>query len=55
MFETNVFGVIAVTQAMLPLLREAPVGRIVMLSSEVGSLTQRSDRSNPYRSLHSVS
>jgi NAD(P)-dependent dehydrogenase (short-subunit alcohol dehydrogenase family) len=28
-FETNVFGVIAVTQAMLPLLREAPVGRIV--------------------------
>lgn len=28
-FETNVFGVIAVTQAMLPLLREAPAGRIV--------------------------
>jgi len=27
-FETNVFGVIAVTQAMLPLLREAPAARI---------------------------
>ena len=40
-FETNVFGVIAVTQAMLPLLREAPAGRIVNVSSEVGSLTMR--------------
>jgi hypothetical protein len=28
-FETNVFAVIAVAQAMLPLLREAPAGRIV--------------------------
>ena len=28
-FETNVFGVIAVTQRMLPLLREATPGRIV--------------------------
>lgn len=53
-FETNVLGVIAVTQAMLPLLREAPAGRIVNVSSEVGSLTMRSDRSNPYRSLQSV-
>jgi NAD(P)-dependent dehydrogenase (short-subunit alcohol dehydrogenase family) len=31
-FETNVFGVIAVTQAMLPLLREAPAARIVKRS-----------------------
>jgi NAD(P)-dependent dehydrogenase (short-subunit alcohol dehydrogenase family) len=37
-FETNVFGVIAVTQAMLPLLREAPTGRIVNVSSGRGSL-----------------
>src|SRR5580698_9194099 len=28
-WETNVFGVLAVTQAMLPLLREAPAARIV--------------------------
>jgi NAD(P)-dependent dehydrogenase (short-subunit alcohol dehydrogenase family) len=54
-FETNVFGVIAVTQAMLPLLREAPEGRIVNVSSEVGSLTRQSDPSYPYRSIHSVS
>jgi len=38
-FETNVFGVIAVTQAFLPLLREAPAGRIVNVSSRVGSLS----------------
>ncbi|WP_437278575.1 SDR family oxidoreductase [Sorangium sp. So ce375] len=48
-FETNVFGVIAVTQAMLPLLREAPAGRIVNVSSEVGSLAKQSDPSNPNR------
>jgi len=47
-FETNVFGVMAVTQAMLPLLREAPAARIVNVSSEVGSLTMQTDKSNPY-------
>jgi len=49
-FETNVFGVLAVTQAMLPLLREAPSARIVNVSSGVGSLTLNSDPSFPYRS-----
>jgi NAD(P)-dependent dehydrogenase (short-subunit alcohol dehydrogenase family) len=42
-FETNVFGVLAVTQAMLPLLREAPAARIVNVSSSVGSLRLNSD------------
>jgi NAD(P)-dependent dehydrogenase (short-subunit alcohol dehydrogenase family) len=50
-FETNVFGVIAVTQAMLPLLREAPAGRIVNVSSSSGSLTLHSDPKNPHRSM----
>lgn len=36
-FETNVIGVIAVTNAFLPLLRESAAPRIVMVSSEVGS------------------
>lgn len=54
-FETNVFGVIALTQAMLPLLREAPAGRIVNISSEVGSLTKQTDPSNPYRAIKSAS
>jgi NAD(P)-dependent dehydrogenase (short-subunit alcohol dehydrogenase family) len=50
-FETNVFGVIAVTQAMLPLLREAPAARIVNVSSSSGSLTLNSDPTNPHRSM----
>lgn len=49
-FETNVFGVIAVTQAMLPFLREARAGRIVNVTSGVGSLTLNADPSYPYRS-----
>ena len=48
-FETNVFGVIAVTQAMLPLLREAPAARIVNVASGVGSLTLNADPAFPYR------
>ncbi|HEX4301675.1 MAG TPA: SDR family oxidoreductase [Rhizomicrobium sp.] len=39
-YETNVFGVIAVTQAMLPLLRKSGAARIVNVSSGVGSLTR---------------
>jgi NAD(P)-dependent dehydrogenase (short-subunit alcohol dehydrogenase family) len=50
-FETNVFGVIAVTQAMLPLLRQAPAARIVNVSSSSGSLTRNSDLTNPHRSM----
>src|SRR5277367_916871 len=50
-WETNVFGVLAVTQAMLPLLREAPAARIVNVSSGVGSLTRTSDPAFPYRSI----
>ncbi len=48
-FETNVFGVVAVTQAMLPLLREAPAGRIVNVGSSAGSLTRASDPSWEHR------
>jgi NAD(P)-dependent dehydrogenase (short-subunit alcohol dehydrogenase family) len=50
-WETNVFGVLAVTQAMLPLLREAPAARIVNVSSGVGSLTRNSDPAYAYRSI----
>jgi NAD(P)-dependent dehydrogenase (short-subunit alcohol dehydrogenase family) len=49
-FETNVFGVIAVTQALLPLLRQAPAARIVNVSSALGSLTLNSDPAFPFRS-----
>ena len=50
-FENNVFGVIAVTQAMLPLLRAAPAGRIVNVSSSSGSLTMNAEPTNPHRSM----
>jgi NAD(P)-dependent dehydrogenase (short-subunit alcohol dehydrogenase family) len=46
-YETNVFGVITVTNAMLPLLRRAPAARIVNVSSEVGSITSMTDPASP--------
>jgi NAD(P)-dependent dehydrogenase (short-subunit alcohol dehydrogenase family) len=42
-FDTNVFGVFVVTKAMLPLLRRSEAGRIVNMSSEMGSLTINGD------------
>jgi hypothetical protein len=50
-WETNVFGVLAVYQAMLPLLREAPAARIVNVSSGVGSLAMNSDPASPWHSI----
>jgi NAD(P)-dependent dehydrogenase (short-subunit alcohol dehydrogenase family) len=50
-WDTNVFGVLAVTQAMLPLLREAPAARIVNVSSSVGSLTRTSDPAATWRPI----
>jgi NAD(P)-dependent dehydrogenase (short-subunit alcohol dehydrogenase family) len=47
-WETNVFGALAVYQAMLPLLRESSDARIVNVSSGVGSLTANADPSYPY-------
>ncbi len=41
--EVNFFGVLAVTQAMLPLVRNSAAGRIVMVSSGLGSLTLNAD------------
>lgn len=49
-WETNVFGTLAVTQAYLPLLRKAAGARIVTVSSALGSLTLSSNPANPYRS-----
>ncbi len=46
-FDTNVFGLIAVTQAFLPLLRKSEAGRIVNLSSILGSIAMHSDPASP--------
>jgi NAD(P)-dependent dehydrogenase (short-subunit alcohol dehydrogenase family) len=50
-YETNVFGLVRVTQALLPLLRRSAAGRIVNLSSGLGSLTLNSDPSWPFASV----
>jgi NAD(P)-dependent dehydrogenase (short-subunit alcohol dehydrogenase family) len=42
-FDTNLYGVIRVTQAFLDLMRKAPAPRIVNVSSSSGSLTLHSD------------
>jgi NAD(P)-dependent dehydrogenase (short-subunit alcohol dehydrogenase family) len=49
--EINFFGVLAVTQAMLPLVRNAASGRIVMVSSGLGSLTWNADPSWPFAAI----
>ncbi|WNI23244.1 SDR family NAD(P)-dependent oxidoreductase [Streptomyces sp. ITFR-16] len=41
--DTNVLGVIRVTNALLPLLRRSPSPRVVNVSSSVGSLTRQAD------------
>ncbi len=46
-YETNFFGAIALTQALLPLLEESDAGRIVNLSSELGSITLHADSNSP--------
>ena len=46
-FDTNVFGLIAVTQAFLPLLHKSPSARIVNVSSLLGSLTLHSQPGSP--------
>lgn len=47
MFETNVFGTIRVTQAFLPLVRNSASGRIVIMSSGLGSMTLTADMKSP--------
>lgn len=46
-FDTNLFAVVELTQALLPLIRKAPTGRIVNLSSILGSQTLHSMPGSP--------
>ncbi|WP_343676759.1 SDR family oxidoreductase [Paraburkholderia heleia] len=46
--DTNFVGTLAVTQAMLPLLRRSQAARIVNLSSSLGSLKLNGDPTSPY-------
>jgi NAD(P)-dependent dehydrogenase (short-subunit alcohol dehydrogenase family) len=47
-YEVNVFGPVRTTQAFLPLVKAAPAGRIVMVSSGLGSVAAQADRSHWY-------
>jgi NAD(P)-dependent dehydrogenase (short-subunit alcohol dehydrogenase family) len=49
-YATNVFGPVAVTEAFLPLLRRSPAGRIVNVSTTMGSLHDQADPASPYYS-----
>jgi NAD(P)-dependent dehydrogenase (short-subunit alcohol dehydrogenase family) len=46
-FETNFFAQVALTQALIPLLKKSPAARIVNLSSILGSLTLHADSKSP--------
>jgi NAD(P)-dependent dehydrogenase (short-subunit alcohol dehydrogenase family) len=46
-FDTNVWAPVALTQALLPLLRKSDAGRIVNLSSILGSLTLQATKGSP--------
>ena len=48
---TNLFGAVAVTQAMLPLLRKAPAARIVNVSSGLGSIALNADPNFEYAAI----
>ncbi|WP_028932875.1 SDR family NAD(P)-dependent oxidoreductase [Pseudonocardia spinosispora] len=51
LFETNLFGVVTVTNAFLPLLRRSDGGRIVNLSSGLASLSAMSAEEGPFSSI----
>ena len=50
-FDTNVFGAVSVIKEFLPMLREASAGRVVNVSSTMGSLTDQSDPGSKYYGL----
>lgn len=53
-FRTNFFGALRVTQTMLPLLRKSAAGRIVNVSSGLGSLARNSESMSPRSSYHLI-
>ena len=46
-FATNFFAPVALTKTFLPLIKKSPAGRIVNLSSILGSLTLQADPNSP--------
>ena len=50
-FDTNVFGAVAVVEAFLPLLEQSDNGRIVNVSTTMGSLQEQLNPDSPYYGL----
>jgi NAD(P)-dependent dehydrogenase (short-subunit alcohol dehydrogenase family) len=50
-FETNLFGPVSVVQEFLPLLRRSEAGRIVNVSTTMGSLGEQLNPESPYYGL----
>jgi NAD(P)-dependent dehydrogenase (short-subunit alcohol dehydrogenase family) len=53
-FQTNLFAVLALTRELLPLLKKSPAGRIVNLSSILGSLTLHASPGSPIYDFKSL-
>jgi NAD(P)-dependent dehydrogenase (short-subunit alcohol dehydrogenase family) len=54
-FDTNFFAPVALTQALLPLLKKSDAGRIVNMSSILGSQTLQADPKSPIYDFKSLS
>lgn len=50
-YATNVLGPVAVVEAFLPLIRNSPAGRIVNVSSAMGSLAHQTDPDSPWHAM----
>jgi len=50
-YDTNVLGPVAVTEAFLPWLRRSPAGRIVNVTTRMGSLADQLDQASPYYAM----
>jgi NAD(P)-dependent dehydrogenase (short-subunit alcohol dehydrogenase family) len=53
-FEVNFFGALALTQAMLPLLKKSVAGRVVNVSSGLGSLTLNNDPASQFAGVRLI-
>lgn len=53
-YDTNVFGTVALTNAMLPLLRKSDAGRIVNVSTGLASFALRSGPDAPFSHMRSL-
>jgi NAD(P)-dependent dehydrogenase (short-subunit alcohol dehydrogenase family) len=53
--QTNAFGPLELTKALLPLLKAAPAARVVNVSSAAGSIAETADPKSPYGFLHTSS